>query len=91
MNINVTMKERLAQASVFEVEVSGGGSSTRHAVEVRDADAARLGGGAPAEDLVRRSFEFLLAREPKGSILRRFDLMDIARYYPEFEKEIVKL
>lgn len=34
--------------------------------------------------LVRRSFEFLLEREPKESILRRFDLRDIGRYFPEY-------
>ncbi len=90
MNISVKMERRDGTTSVFEVEVSAAGGSTRHEVEVRDADAARLGGGS-AGDLVRRSFEFLLDREPKESILRRFDLMEIARYYPEFEKEITRL
>ena len=37
-------------------------------------------------DLVRRSFVFLLAREPKTSILRRFELLVIARYFPEYER-----
>ena len=39
-------------------------------------------------DLVRRSFEFLLEREPKASILRRFDLPLIGRYFPEYERTI---
>ena len=38
--------------------------------------------------LVRRSFEFLLAREPKESILRSFGLSVIGRYFPEYEREI---
>jgi hypothetical protein len=64
-----------------------GGSE--HRVHVDRADLERLAPGAidPA-DLVRRSFEFLLAREPRGSILREFDLMVIARYFPEFEATI---
>ena len=35
-----------------------------------------------------RAFEFLLAREPASQILRRFDVADIARYFPEFDREI---
>lgn len=38
--------------------------------------------------LVRRSFEFLLAREPKESILRSFGLSVIGRHFPEYEREI---
>jgi hypothetical protein len=40
------------------------------------------------EELIRRSFEFLLEREPKDAILRAFDLPVIARYFPEYEAEI---
>ena len=39
-------------------------------------------------DLVRRSFVFLLAREPKESILGSFGLSVIARYFPEYERDI---
>jgi hypothetical protein len=38
--------------------------------------------------LVRASFAFLLAREPAGSILRRFDLSVISVYFPEYLDEI---
>jgi hypothetical protein len=71
------------------VTVGGRGAQTTHEVSVRDADLASLApGAADPSDLVARSFAFLLAREPKGSILRRFDLMVIARYFPEYEREI---
>ncbi len=40
------------------------------------------------EDLVRRSFKFLLEREPPQSILSRFGLSDIERYYPEYPRVI---
>jgi len=46
------------------------------------------GGKMEPEELVRHSFEFLLEREPKESILGRFDLSVIGRYFPEFEREI---
>jgi len=65
------------------------GSRTQHEVSVTHADLERFapGGDHPA-DLVRRSFAFLLAREPKESILRSFDLPAIGRYFPEYEREI---
>jgi hypothetical protein len=46
---------------------------------------ADLGLGADDETrLVKASFEFLLEREPVSSILRRFDLDVIGRYFPEY-------
>lgn len=63
---------------------------TTHQVTVAAADLARLDPGAASpEDLVRRSFVFLLAREPASSILRSFGLMEIGRYFPEYEATII--
>jgi hypothetical protein len=71
------------------VSVDDGGAETTHEVAVSRADLARLAPGATdPEDLVRRSFAFLLEREPKESILRRFDLPLIGRYFPEYERTI---
>jgi hypothetical protein len=71
------------------VGVTDGRGTTHHEVRVRRADVARLAPGAPdPTDLVRRSFEFLLEREPKESILRAFELPVILRYFPEYESTI---
>ncbi len=71
------------------VTIRGPGAPTRHEVTVTAADLERLAPGAVSpEDLVRRSIAFLLAREPKESILGRFDLAVIGRYFPEYEREI---
>lgn len=72
------------------VTITDHGSETRHSMTFTRADFQRLttGGGESPEGLVRRSFEFLLAREPKESILRSFELPVIARYFPEYEREI---
>lgn len=40
--------------------------------------------------LVQTSFEFLLEREAKESILRTFELPVIGRYFPEYEAQIKK-
>jgi len=37
------------------------------------------------DELVRASFDFLLAREPKESILKAFDLAVIKRYFPDYD------
>src|SRR6266699_4076609 len=75
--------------SKFRVRVIEAGSETTHDVTVIPNDYARLTNGkVEPEELLRRSFEFLLEREPKESILTRFDLSMISRYFPEFEREI---
>lgn len=71
------------------VDLADATGRSGHTVAVRTVDLARLDPAAtdPTE-LVRRSFEFLLAREPKESILTTFDLTVISRYFPEYETEV---
>ena len=76
--------------AIFEVKV-GNGNATIHTVSVNEKYYQSLTDRKiSAEELIRRSFEFLLAREPKESILRQFDLFDINYYFPEYENEIVQ-
>ena len=75
----------------FQVTVRERGRETHHRVTLRKADYERLTGGvASPEALVTESFRFLLERESKESILDSFDLTMIGRYFPEYEREIVK-
>lgn len=72
-----------------EVAVQQHGRRTEHTVTVSPAALTRWGKGSgqhDVEDLVRRSFEFLLEREPASSILRRFDLSVIESYFPEYDE-----
>jgi hypothetical protein len=65
------------------------GTQTRHEVTVARADLERLAPGeSDPTDLVRRSFAFLLRREPPTSILESFDLTAIGHYFPEYESTI---
>ncbi len=87
--ISVSRKEEDATGWVFEVAISEPGSETVHTVTLSKADYERLTKEeAPPENLIECSFEFLLQREPKESILRRFDLTKIGFYFPENEQEI---
>jgi hypothetical protein len=73
----------------FRVTVTEGGSRTTHDVTLASSYYQKLTKGTvAAEELVRCSFEFLLERESKESILRTFDLPVIGRYFPEYEREI---
>jgi hypothetical protein len=71
------------------VTVADHGGSYEFEVGVTRIELARFAPGATdPSDLVRRSFIFLLAREPKESILSSFGLSVIGRYFPEYEREI---
>ena len=73
---------------VMHVTVANG-TRTTHTVRVSRAEHERYGGG-DLTDLVRRSFEFLLEREPNTSILREFDLSTIESYFPEYGQAIAR-
>ena len=66
------------------------GSST-HDVTVSAADATALGAATEASDVERllyETFDFLLERESKESILRSFDISVVSGYFPDYEHEI---
>ena len=75
----------------FQVTVRERGSESHHRVTLRKAAYEQLTGGkASPEALVTESFRFLLEREPKEAIPGTFDLTVISRYFPEYEREIMK-
>jgi hypothetical protein len=72
----------------FEVAVSDGGTTTHHEVTMSASDCERLAQGRAPDQLVEAAFRFLLEREPKESILARFDMQAIGTYFPEFERKL---
>ncbi|MFW5844355.1 MAG: hypothetical protein ACOCW6_10550 [Spirochaetota bacterium] len=76
----------------FTVTVSEGGGVSKHTVTLTDDYLRKLtGGNVDKETLIGKSFEFLLEREPKESILSSFDLPVIGRYFPEYEGQIGRM
>ena len=73
----------------FEVIVRARNGETRHHVTMaRDScDRLTMGTHTP-ERCIAAAFQFLLDREPQRSILLRFDITVISRYFPEFEREL---
>ena len=88
MNLEVDCRPSSDGWTCQVVVVDDAGRSS-HSVSVRSGDLARLHPTAiEPTDLVRRSFAFLLEREPRESILASFDLMEISRYFPDYESDI---
>jgi hypothetical protein len=82
----IVATEQKGDAWECRVTVAEGKSQTVHTVVIERTYRDKLAGTAvPVERLVEKSFEFLLAREPKESILRSFQLPLIGRYFPEYE------
>jgi hypothetical protein len=73
----------------FEVVVREGEGETRHHVTMSREMCDRLTADKHTpERCLEAAFRFLLDREPKESILGRFDVTVISRYFPEFEREL---
>jgi len=73
------------------VAVADSRSTTTHAVTVSAGDAVDLAAANDAphvQRLVEETFDFLLEREAKESILRTFDLSVVSQYFPEYDHEI---
>jgi len=69
----------------FLVKVSAS-TSTEHHVTLTDAYWEQIWNSRLTKnEIVSRSFAFLLEREPNSSIMRTFDLPVIQRYFNEYE------
>ena len=73
----------------FVVAIKERSAKTEHIVTLDNEYYQYLTDGKiTQEELIKKSFGFLLQRESKESILSRFNLRIINNYFPEFEKEI---
>ena len=76
---------------VFKVTVKDSDSARDFKVQLNDNyfQALMSNKKISKKALIKKSFEFLLARESKEQILREFNLSEIQRYFPDFKKEIM--
>ncbi|MBI2487198.1 MAG: hypothetical protein HYW01_09620 [Deltaproteobacteria bacterium] len=88
-SVKVQKRSEDKETLTFGIDITEGDTKTNHTVEVDKPYYEKLTGGrVTAEELVEKSFMFLLKRESKESILRRFNLKKISYYFPEYENEI---
>ncbi len=66
------------------VTIGDDAGATVHEVSVEPAVLDELAPHSSVDELVRASFEFLLEREPRESIMRRFELPIITRFFPDY-------
>ena len=64
--------------------------ATTHEITVDREVLDDIAPGATPEELVRVSFEFLLEREPRESIMRRFELPIIGRFFGDYRDEMLR-
>jgi len=70
------------------VTVGDDPGATVHDVTVDRETLDDLAPGMEPEELVRISFEFLLEREPRESIMRSFELPIIGRFFGNYRDEM---
>ena len=84
-NITITKEEETSVGWEFGVNVDALDFQVKLTKEYYEAlTDSRIS----PKDLVIKSFEFLLKKEPKESILRDFNIKDITKYFPEYEDVI---
>jgi predicted PolB exonuclease-like 3'-5' exonuclease len=84
----ITVKK--TDSTTFEVTVESGSTTTHTVTLAPDYYQKLTGGKVSEEELIKKSFEFLLEREPNTSILRSFELPVINRYFSEYEQTMQK-
>jgi hypothetical protein len=74
----------------FSVKIKDEFSSTEHVVQLNDEYHLEITNNKISKkDLITKSFEFLLKKEPKESILLEFNLKVISKYFPDYKDKIV--
>ena len=72
----------------FEITVNAD-RITKHVVSVTDQMLLNLTNNKISkEELLNFSFNFLLEREPNISILSKFDIIVISKYFPEYISKV---
>jgi hypothetical protein len=87
--MQITQTQDFPEA-IYEVTVSGKITTQHNVALTKNYHQKLTAGKISPEELIKKSFEFLLAREPNTSILSKFDLDVISTYFPEYEKEITQ-
>jgi hypothetical protein len=83
----IEVKKKSDQEFVVTIKERSG--SSEHVVTLDDKYYKNLTDAKiTKEELIKKSFEFLLERESKESILSKFNVRIIKNYFPEYEEKI---
>ena len=87
--IKIISQTKTGNGWQLQVTLGTDPDTTSHAVTLDQMYWQKLTAGKiPPQDLITKSFIFLLERESKQSILPKFNLSLISTYFPEYEQTI---
>ncbi len=87
--IRITENSQAEDHWTFLVEVGHGEGLIEYFVDVdRDYWTRLTNRRVEPAELVRLTFQFLLEREPKELILKKFNVADVSGYFPTYENEV---
>ena len=75
----------------FNIEVTDKNGFASYRVTMDRDFIIRIGANYEPELVVRKSFEFLLSKEPKEKIMEEFDLTIITQFFPEYITTLEKM
>ncbi len=86
----ITITKKSADDGKWQFDVTITDDETTHHTVTLDKDywSKLTNETTSPEELIRKSFEFLLARESNEAILKQFNLKVIQTYFPEYENKI---
>jgi hypothetical protein len=91
-NISVTEVNQRTEGWTFLVGLGFGDSMLEYFVDVDKDYWARLTNRRiEAGELVKATFKFLLDKESKELIRKKFNLADVMGYYPQYETEMKRV
>lgn len=94
-NITITSTDKNVSGWDFSVNIkikdeeSGNMDEYNLQIQVDDTDYERLTSRSiTPEEMVIKSVKFLLGRESAGQIMRSFNIMEIKKFFPDWEEMI---
>lgn len=90
--IRVTETNQREEGWTFLVELGHGYDLVEYRIDVNREYWAKLTSCRiePAQ-LIEMTFKFLLDKEPKEMIMKKFNLSDINQFFPQYEREIKRI
>lgn len=74
----------------FKVTVSDEKGPAFYDVTMDKDFVTRIGSNIDPEKIIKKTFEFLLEKEPKEKILTEFDVAVVSHYFPDYIPELEK-
>ena len=90
--IRITETNQKEEGWTFLVELGHGDNLVEYYVDVdRDYWTQLTGRRTEPTQLVEATFKFLLDKEPKEMIMKKFNISEVTQFFPRYEQEIKRI